>query len=129
MAHCCAGKLGGDTYSLVLDLLGLAALEGGAMTLVLQALGSDQPLDLGRLCVGLLALTLGLDLSSNDVLADLLIRKFQVSSSHGGFNIVFGTSRVAFASSSSRTYLSQSLSQIYPCIRACGISMRVEKEG
>lgn len=41
------------------------------MTLVLQALGSDQALDAGGLGVGLLALTLGLDLAANDVLADL----------------------------------------------------------
>lgn len=42
------------------------------MALVLETLGSDQPLDLGSLGVGLLALTLGLDLAANDVLADLL---------------------------------------------------------
>lgn len=41
------------------------------MALVLEALGSDQTLDLGSLGVGGLALTLGLDLSSDDVLADL----------------------------------------------------------
>ena len=59
------------TYGLVLDLLGLAALEGSAVTLVLQALGGDQALDLGGLGVRLLALALGLDLSSDNVLADL----------------------------------------------------------
>lgn len=59
------------THSLVLDLLGLAALERNAVTLVLQTLGSDQPLDLGGLGVRLLALTLGLDLATDDVLADL----------------------------------------------------------
>lgn len=42
------------------------------MTLVLETLGSDQALDLGGLGVGGLALTLGLDLAANDVLADLL---------------------------------------------------------
>lgn len=62
------------TYGLVLDLLGLAALESSAVTLVLEALGSDQTLDLGGLGVGALALTLGLDLAANDVLADLLFR-------------------------------------------------------
>ena len=41
------------------------------MTLVLQALGSDQTLDARSLGVGLLALALGLDLAANDVLADL----------------------------------------------------------
>lgn len=60
-----------STHGLVLDLLGLASLESGAVALVLQTLGGDQPLDLGGLGVRLLALTLGLDLSSNDVLADL----------------------------------------------------------
>lgn len=59
------------TYGLILDLLGLAALECDAVTLVLQTLGSDQTLDLGSLGVRLGALLLGLDLSSNDVLADL----------------------------------------------------------
>ena len=62
------------TYGLVLDLLGLAALEGSAMTLVLETLGSDQALDLGGLGVGGLALALGLDLAANDVLADLLTK-------------------------------------------------------
>lgn len=59
------------TYSLVLDLLSLAALESSAMTLVLEALGSNQTLDLGSLGVWGLALTLGLNLAADDVLADL----------------------------------------------------------
>ena len=42
------------------------------MTLVLQALGGDQALDARSLGVGLLALALGLDLATDDVLADLL---------------------------------------------------------
>ena len=67
------------TYGLVLDLLGLAALEGSAVTLVLEALGSDQTLDLGGLGVGGLALTLGLNLAANDVLADLLFAVVLVS--------------------------------------------------
>lgn len=62
------------TYGLVLDLLSLAALEGKTVTLVLETLGSDQSLDLGGLGVRLLALTLGLDLAADDVLADLFIR-------------------------------------------------------
>lgn len=41
------------------------------MTLVLETLGGNQPLDLGGLGVRLFALTLGLDLAANDVLADL----------------------------------------------------------
>lgn len=65
------GRSGWITYGLVLDLLGLAALECDAVALVLQTLGSDQTLDLGGLGVRLGALLLGLDLSSDDVLADL----------------------------------------------------------
>jgi hypothetical protein len=41
------------------------------VALVLEALGSNEPLDLGGLGVRLLALTLGLDLAADDVLADL----------------------------------------------------------
>lgn len=65
------GAIKKKTYSLVLDLLGLAALESSTVTLVLETLGSDQSLDLGSLGVGLLALTLGLNLATDDVLADL----------------------------------------------------------
>ena len=61
----------GETYGLILDLLGLAALEGDAVALVLQTLGSNQALDLGGLGVRLLALALGLDFAADDVLADL----------------------------------------------------------
>lgn len=39
---------------------------------MLETLGGDESLDLGGLGVGLLVLTLGLDLAANDVLADLL---------------------------------------------------------
>lgn len=59
------------TYGLVLDLLGLAALEGSAVALMLETLGSDESLDLGGLGVGSLSLTLGLDFTSDNVLADL----------------------------------------------------------
>jgi hypothetical protein len=41
------------------------------VALVLQALGSDQTLDLGGLGVRLGALLLGLDLATDNVLADL----------------------------------------------------------
>jgi hypothetical protein len=41
------------------------------VALVLETLGGNQSLDLGSLGVRRLALTLGLYLSSNDVLADL----------------------------------------------------------
>lgn len=44
------------------------------MALVLEALGSDKALDLGSLGVGLLALTLGLDLAADDELADLFLK-------------------------------------------------------
>lgn len=70
---CCLWGFSGETYSLLLDLLGLAALESETVSLVLEALGSDEALDLGGLGVGLLALTLGLDLAANDVLADLFV--------------------------------------------------------
>ena len=65
----------GKTYGLVLDLLGLALLEGEPVTLVLQTLRRNEALDLGSLGVRLLALTLGLDLATNDVLADLISLK------------------------------------------------------
>lgn len=42
------------------------------MALVLETLGSDKSLDLGGLGVRLLTLTLRLDFTANDVLADLL---------------------------------------------------------
>lgn len=63
------------TYGLVLDLFGLAALEGSTVALVLETLGGDESLDLGGLGVGRLALALGLDLAANDVLADLLMEE------------------------------------------------------
>jgi hypothetical protein len=62
---------GGVTYSSILGLLGVAALQGQAVALVLEALGSDQALDLGGLGVWLLALALGLDFTTDDELADL----------------------------------------------------------
>lgn len=67
------GKDSGILIGLILDLLGLAALERNAVTLVLEALGSDETLDAGSLGVGLLALTLGGDLATNDVLANIVI--------------------------------------------------------
>lgn len=59
------------TYGSILGGLGGTALEGHAVTLVLEALGSDQTLDLGGLGVWLLALTLWLHLTTDDELADL----------------------------------------------------------
>lgn len=61
----------GTTYGLVLDLLGLATLECDPVALVLETLGSNQALDLGGLGVRLGALLLGLDLTTDHVLADL----------------------------------------------------------
>ena len=59
------------TNLLILDLLGLAALEGDPVALVLEALGGDKALNFGGLGVGLLAFTLGLNFTANDILADL----------------------------------------------------------
>lgn len=67
------GKDLGVLVGLVLDLLGLAALEGSAVTLVLETLRGDESLDAGSLGVRRLALTLGLNLSSDNVLADIVI--------------------------------------------------------
>lgn len=60
------------TYGLVLDLLGLSSLESSTVTLVLQTLGGDKSLNARSLGVRGLTLTLGLNLSSNNVLADLV---------------------------------------------------------
>lgn len=49
------------------------------MTLVLEALGGDQALDMGGLGVRLLALALGRDLAANDVLADLFAEELDIS--------------------------------------------------
>jgi hypothetical protein len=59
------------TYGGVLGGLGVAALEGHAVTLVLETLGSNQALDARSLGVGLGTLLLGLDLTADDELADL----------------------------------------------------------
>lgn len=59
------------TYSSVLGGLGVAALEGHAVTLVLETLRSNQALDARSLGVGLGTLLLGLDLTADDELADL----------------------------------------------------------
>jgi hypothetical protein len=68
-----SGKKGSDriTYGSILGLLGVAALQGQAVALVLEALGGDQALDLRGLGVWLLALALGLDLTTDDELANL----------------------------------------------------------
>lgn len=61
----------GNTYGSILLSLGVAALERDAVALVLEALGSNQTLDLGSLGVWLLALTLWLDFTTDDELSDL----------------------------------------------------------
>jgi hypothetical protein len=61
----------GVTYGSISGLLGVAALESQAVTLVLEALGGDETLDLGGLGVWLLALALWLDFTTDDELADL----------------------------------------------------------
>jgi hypothetical protein len=65
--------MAGTTYGSILGGLCAAALECDAVALVLEALGSDQALDLGGLGVGLCALLLGLDLAADDELTDLHI--------------------------------------------------------
>ena len=60
-----------ETYGGVLGGLGVAALEGHAVTLVLETLRSNQTLDARSLGVGLGTLLLGLDLTADDELADL----------------------------------------------------------
>lgn len=60
-----------STYGSVLGGLGLATLECDAVALVLETLGGDQTLDARGLGVGLGTLLLGLDLTTDDELADL----------------------------------------------------------
>jgi hypothetical protein len=62
---------GEETHSSILGSLSVAALQRNAVALVLEALGSNQTLDLGSLGVWLLALTLWLDFTTDDKLADL----------------------------------------------------------
>lgn len=59
------------TYSSILGLLGVAALEGDTVTLVLETLWGNKTLDLWCLGVWLLALTLWLNLATDDELANL----------------------------------------------------------
>jgi len=59
------------TYGSILGSLSATALQCNAVALVLEALGSDQTLDLGSFGVGLRTLLLGLDLAADDELANL----------------------------------------------------------
>ena len=61
------------TYSSILGLLSVTALQRDAVTLVLETLGSNETLNLGGLGVWLLALTLWLNLTADNELADLEI--------------------------------------------------------
>lgn len=61
-----------STYSSILGLLGVAALERNAVALVLETLWGNQALDLWCLGVWLLALTLWLNLAADDELANLV---------------------------------------------------------
>ena len=65
------GTILGTTYGSILGLLGVAALECDAVALMLETLWGDKTLDLWCLGVWLLALTLWLDFTSDDELADL----------------------------------------------------------
>jgi hypothetical protein len=73
------------TYGSILGLLRITALQCDAVALVLEALRSDQTLDLWGLGVWLLTLSLWLNLSSNNELTDLYFKPesaFGVPNSH-----------------------------------------------
>jgi len=57
----------------ILGLLGVAALQCDAVTLVLETLRSNKTLDLGSLGIWLLALALRLNLTTDNELADIVI--------------------------------------------------------
>jgi hypothetical protein len=69
----CVQLYSGDisTYGSILGSLRTAALECHTVALVLEALGSDQTLNLGCLGVGLRALLLRLNLAADNELANL----------------------------------------------------------
>jgi hypothetical protein len=60
-----------QTYSSLLLVLGLAALECLEVTLALETLGGDEALNARSLGVWLGSLLLGLDFAANNELADL----------------------------------------------------------
>jgi len=66
------GEDGSILVSSILCTLSIAALESEAVTLVLKTLGSNQTLDLWCLGVWLLSLALGLNLTTDDELADIV---------------------------------------------------------
>ena len=68
--------LGDESLVLGLSLLGVLSttlLEGQDVTLTLENNGGDKTLDLGGLGVGLLLGVLGLNLATDDELADIII--------------------------------------------------------
>ena len=68
--------LGDESLVLGLSLLGVLSttlLEGQDVTLALENNGGDKTLDLGGLGVGLLLGVLGLDLATDNELADIII--------------------------------------------------------
>lgn len=64
------------TYGSIFGSLSIATLECDPVTLVLETLRGNETLDLGSFGVWLLALTLGLDFTTDNEFADL----FQASS-------------------------------------------------
>ena len=62
---------GGKTYSSVLGCLSVAALEGDAVTFMLEALWGDEALNTWGFGVGFLAFALGLHFAADDEFADL----------------------------------------------------------
>jgi len=71
--------------SCILGSLCVTALQCDTVTLVLETLGGDETLNLGSLGVWLLAFALGLDFTSDDELADIiLLAEAEESSDLGG---------------------------------------------
>ncbi len=72
-----------NTYSSILGSFRAAALQCDSVALVLEALRSNQTLNLGGLCVGFGALLLGLNLTANDEFPDLSSVTVSSESTHG----------------------------------------------
>jgi len=66
------GEDGGIFVGSILGSLSITALQRNTVTLVLKTLRGDQSLDLGSFGVWLLALTLWLDFTTDDKLADIV---------------------------------------------------------
>jgi hypothetical protein len=63
----------GITHRLILTVLRTTTLERDPVTLVLEALGGHETLDLGGFAVGLLAFAFGLDFAADDERADVVV--------------------------------------------------------